>query len=131
VRADAYASPSTYGGDVPALRMGSLLAIPPSVSEASLGLETAPGRKLFRALQDYGAYVVDDTAWDAHAIAVDQEVQDEFRAAYGYGMQGTSGAFHRDYIKLFSALHVVDNNAATNVGGGGALRQPLLPPISD
>jgi hypothetical protein len=131
VRADAYASPSTYGGDVPALRMGSLLAIPPSVSEASLGLETAPGRKLFRALQDYGAYVVDDTAWNAHAIAVDQDVQDEFRAAYGYGMQGTSGAFFRDYMKLFSALHVVDNNAATNVGGGGALRQPLLPPISD
>src|SRR5438093_13541270 len=33
-------APGCYGGSVPALRMGSLLALPPSIDVNSMGLET-------------------------------------------------------------------------------------------
>src|SRR2546426_1219532 len=69
-QADGCAS-SCYGGTTPALRMGSLLAIPGSVNIDSLGLETEPAKILARALQDYGAYTVDDTAWSVYAIATE------------------------------------------------------------
>src|SRR5213594_964000 len=47
-QADGCAS-SCYGGTTPALRMGSLLAIPASVNVDSLGLETEPAKILARA----------------------------------------------------------------------------------
>lgn len=130
--ADAYASPTSYGGPVPALRMGSLLALPPTVTESGLGLETEPGRKLFRAFQDYGAYVADDAHWDAHAIAVENGVLEQFSSQYGFTFEDTRGPFYRDVQKLFQALSVVDNNTATTVGGGGATRrQPLAPALGN
>jgi hypothetical protein len=46
---------SAYAGLVP---MGSLVALPPSVDITALGLSPA-GQVVARALQDYGAYVVD------------------------------------------------------------------------
>jgi hypothetical protein len=135
VRADSYAfddaSSDKYGGSNPALVMGSLLAIPPSVSEDSLGLETVPGKKLFHALQDYGGYIVDDTAWDAHAIAVEKGVEEEFRGTYGYDFGDTSEPFYEDANKLFQALYVVNNNGPNSIGGGGKPRQPLAPPIGN
>src|SRR6185503_8940111 len=94
LRADAYADSTSYGGSVPGLKMGSLLAVRPSVTEQSLALQTPAGRKLFHAFQDYGAYVVDDTYWDAHAIEVEYGVFDEFQNFYGYGFEGSSGAFY-------------------------------------
>ncbi|HSM84101.1 MAG TPA: hypothetical protein VLS96_20590, partial [Nodosilinea sp.] len=51
-RADNYATATSYGGDNPALLLGSLLAIPPTVTPEQLGLETEAARKLFYALQD-------------------------------------------------------------------------------
>lgn len=127
-RADNYAA-SGYGGTNPSLVMGTLLAIPPSVTESSLGLQTPGGRKLFHALQNYGGYVVDDTAWDAHALSVEKGVLEQFRATFGYDFQGSSGAFYSDFIKLFKAVHIVDNNGANSIGGGGKPRAPLAPPI--
>ncbi|MGB5963092.1 MAG: hypothetical protein WBG73_20820 [Coleofasciculaceae cyanobacterium] len=135
VRADDYAFKDTselrYGGSNLALVMGSLLAIPPSVTETSLGLKTSPGKKLFHALQDYGGYIVDDTAWDNHAIAIEKGVADEFKSIYGYSFDGNSGTFHDDINKLFQALYVVNNNGLNSVGGGGTPRQPLAPPIGN
>lgn len=135
VRADDYAFKDTselrYGGSNSALVMGSLLAIPPSVTERSLRLKTAPGKKLFRALQDYGGYIVDDTAWDSHAIAIEKGVADEFKSIYGYSFDGNSGTFYDDINKLFQALYVVNNNGLNSVGGGGTPRQPLAPPIGN
>ncbi|MGB7444908.1 MAG: hypothetical protein WA919_27890 [Coleofasciculaceae cyanobacterium] len=135
VRADDYAFEQTssvrYGGSNPNLVMGSLLAIPPSVIEASLGLTTVPGKKLFHALQDYGGYIVDDTAWENHAIAVEKEVVEEFFSAYGYTFASNSGAFYEDVNKLFQALHIVNNNGPNSIGGGGTPRQPLAPPIGN
>ena len=129
-RADNYAA-STYGGSNPSLVQGTLLAIPPSVTESSLELQTPAGRKLFHALQDYGGYVVDDTAWDAHALSVEKGVLEQFRDTFGYDFQGSSGAFYNDMMKLFKALYIVDNNGPTNVGGGGTPRAPLAPPIGN
>jgi hypothetical protein len=128
-RADAYAD-EVYGGEVPALRMGSLLAIPPSVGVTALGLETEAGLKLFNALRDYGAYVVDDSYWDAHGIAIEDEALEEFEDEVG-AFATDGGRFYRDVQKLFEVLHVVDNNGPESVGGGGIPRQPLAPPIGN
>lgn len=129
VKADGYANPNTYGGTVPELMMGSLLAIPPTVSAESLGLDTEPGRKLFNAFQDYGAYVADDTAFDTHAFAMESGALQDFEYRYGYAFDDNEGLFFEDVMALFSALHVVDNNTVNTIGGGGALRQPRLPDI--
>ena len=129
-RADSYAA-KEYKGTNPKLVMGTLLAIPPVVTEKSLALQTPAGRKLFQALQNYGGYVVDDTAWNSHALSVEKGVFEEFRATFGYDFEGTSGAFYNDYIKLFKALYIVDNNGANSVGGGGQPRAPLAPPIGN
>jgi len=52
------------------LVMGSLLAIPTWVSPEKLGLTTSAGKEVFYAMQDYGAYVVDDSGWDYNYINV-------------------------------------------------------------
>jgi hypothetical protein len=138
VRADIYAynnyydeGKMQYGGSNPSLVMGSLLAIPPQVTAESLRLQTIPARKLFFALQNYGGYIVDDTLWDAHAIAIEQGVMEEFESKYQYSFESDSGAFHDDINKLFQALQIVDNNAPENIGGGGKPLQPLATAISN
>ncbi len=133
-RADKYASKQKYGGKNPELVMGSLLAIPPDITEESLNLQTRPAKKIFYALQNYGAYVVDDTVWDAHAIPLEDGILGEFRKTYGYPFQQSKkkgGPFYKDMMKLFSSLHIVVNNGPENIGGGGQPRLPLAPPIAD
>lgn len=130
IKADTHASPETYTGPTPELLNGSLLAIPTNMTPESLGIQTETGRKLFDAFQDYGAYVADDTGWDAHAIAVEKGVTKEFKNQYGFSFTSNSGAFYEDYMQLFSALHVVDNNGLDNIGGGGTPRAPLAPELS-
>ena len=56
-RADGYAA-GVYGGTNPQLEMGALLALPGDFDIDSLASE--PARILATAMQDYGAYVVDD-----------------------------------------------------------------------
>ncbi len=128
--ADNYAA-NSYKGTNPSLVQGTLLAIPPSVTETSLGLQTPAGHKLFYALQNYGGYVVDDTAWDADALSVEHGVLDQFRNTYNYDFQCTSGSFYNDYMKLFKALAIVDNNSPNSIGGGGNPRAPLAPAIGN
>lgn len=129
IKADAYANETTYGGQVSALTMGSLLAIPPDVTPESLGLRTKPAIKLFYALQDYGAYVADDTAWDAHALATENGVLQEFEYEYGHKFGAKKSEFFKDVMALFAALHIVDNNGPDAIGGGGTPRASLAPDI--
>jgi hypothetical protein len=135
VRSDDYAfkadNPDRYGGDNSALVMGALLAIPPTIKAVDLGLKTDPAKKLFYALQDYGAYIVDDTAWDAYAICIENGVESEFEQAYGYSFASDAGDFHDDFNRLVQALQIVDNNTAESLGGGGRPRQPLALPIGN
>lgn len=133
-RADGYASnpgeydPASFGRtDDPSLVMGTLLAIPGDVKEASLGLSTKPGRKLFRVLQDYGAYFTEDAAWDTWDLIIERDAEKEFADAYGF----TTGSaqWKADVNKLMQALHIVDNNGPQSIGGGGPPRVPLAPPL--
>lgn len=112
-------APECYGGKNPALRLGSLLAIPSAVAD-TLQLETIPGRKILQTLQVYGAYVVDDTAWDAYALCVEAGVRQEFRATFNMSIEAQSTPWYRDCMKLFGALHVVDNNSPTSIGENGS-----------
>ncbi len=129
-RADDYAA-ERYGGKNHALLQGSLLAIPPKITKTSLKLETPAGKKLFDTLQNYGAYVVDDSDGDAHYIAVEKGVRDEFRKKYGYDFETRSGKFYEDFMKLFEALYIVDNNSPNSIGGGGTPRAKLAPAIGN
>ena len=56
---------------------------------------------------------------------------DEFREKYGYDFNGKSGKFYNDFMKLFQALYIVDNNTPNSVGGGGTPRVELAPPIGN
>ncbi len=130
-----------YGGTNPFLLMGSLLAIPPEVTEESLELKTEPAKKLFRALQNYGAYIVDDVYWDCFSWSVEDGVEIELFKEYGISLTGQLGnestdiqrEYSADMEKLFLSLKIVSNNAENNVGGGGTPRVPLAPdlPIID
>ena len=135
VRADLYANPQTYGGSVPGLMMGSLLAIPPDATPESLGIETEIGRKLFHAFQDYGAYVADDVLAEAYAIEMEHGVTTEIEDAYGYELYGwdnyKQGDLYEDYMRLFTSLHIIENNGPDNLGGGGTPRVELAPELDD
>ena len=96
-----------------------------------MNLKTPAGIKLFDALQNYGAYVVDDSAWDAHYFAVEKGVLEEFRRRYGYKFKTKSGKWYDDFMKLFEALYIVDNNSPNSIGGGGTPRAELAPPIGN
>jgi hypothetical protein len=132
---DTTSNPIHYGGTNPALGPGSLLALPVSVSVASLGLTTEPAKTLAWTLQNYGAYLVDDTAWSAVALCVENGASGSFEAQFqkdwGFPIDtgGTSGAFAEDMAKIVAALEVVSDNSATTIGGGGTPLQPLAPPL--
>nr|MCU0650333.1 hypothetical protein [Gemmatimonadaceae bacterium] len=125
--ADAYAA-DAYRGTNPAVEQGTLVAIPPSVNLSTIGLTTSAGRILARTLRDYGAYIVDDAAWNAFDFSAEVGVAEEFQQRFGYGMNAGSGPFYEDIMLLLPLLHVVDNNAPNAIGGGGRPRQPLAPP---
>lgn len=123
-RADAYACsdrPLAYGGSNPAVRMGSLLALKPDFDVESL--RTAPGRILARAFVEYGAYVVDDTAWDVYAIPTAHEVverpdgsfaacnfADRFEGEWGFRFDRPQGDFAEDFNAIVENLHAIANN---------------------
>jgi hypothetical protein len=73
------------------MKMGALLAIPASTSISALGLETAPAKQLAWTLQNYGAYIVDDTYAPGFAFNAedgpDGSKQTEFKADWGFAMQ--------------------------------------------
>jgi hypothetical protein len=137
-KADTYAD-RNYGkqGDpVRDCRMGALLALPPAVAIEQMGLETEPARRLARALQDYGAYVVDDTGWDVYALVTEWgpagRVKDEFERAWGFAINPADHdtPWARDMDRIFTSLHVVIDNGPESIGGHGAPRQPLAEPLT-
>jgi hypothetical protein len=131
VMADSSA-PSTYKGKNPELTMGALLALPPDLTEERLGLVTPAGKKIFHALQDYGAYQVDVTGRAVYAIAGEPGVDTEFQETYGYSMEPVitdNNPFYADFMKLVQNLNVITNNQEKSIGGGGKRRAPLAPPL--
>lgn len=139
VTSDSYAVGwygSANGNGNTAMRMGALLAIPVSTDIDELGLETMPARQLAWTLQNYGAYIVDDTYAPGFAFSVEDgpagSKMAEFKADWGFDMEqkvASRSAWVRDIQRLARALHVVDNNSSTSIGGGGTPLQPLAPAI--
>jgi hypothetical protein len=118
VAADGYHN-SAYVGSICDLRMGSLLALPPSYP-----CPTGPSlsARICQAMKDYGLYVGDThnaPGWNPLSII----------GEYGTNsaLSGIGGAL-QTYAE---ALDVVANNSSTNIGGGGTPRVPLLPPIGN
>ncbi len=137
VRHDSCA-PGCYGGTVSALEMGSLLAIPTSVNIGALGLQTAPGRMLAWTLQNYGAYVADNTARSVFSIETEDgpngAVVNQFQQTWGYPFQAPAGngtPWSHDINVIIANLAVVANNGPLSIGGGGLPLQPLAPPIGN
>jgi hypothetical protein len=131
--ADGYASSTSYAGTTPATTMGSLLAIPYFIDLDTFALETEPARILARTFQRYGAYIVDDTAWDVYALIIEWgpkgRVAEEFESVWGFTMQQSSQdhPWSRDIRKIMTHLHVIDNNSPDSVDGGGNPLAPLAP----
>lgn len=138
-RADAYANNNYYQDRsnpvVPECRMGALLAIPASMNIQDLQLETEPAKIIAQALQDYGAYLVDDTGWNVYAIVTEWSpnlrFSDEFKKNWGFSFSERSvdTPWTKDMAKIFENLHVVANNSETSVGGGGEPRVPIAEPL--
>jgi hypothetical protein len=124
ISADSYAA-AEYKGTNPNIVMGTLLAIPPDVTEESLNLTTIPGKKLFFTMQNYGVYFTEDAAWDTWDIIVERDAELEFQSAFGFSM--SSNMWKNELNKLIQALHVVTNNTPATIGGGGNPLQPLAP----
>ncbi|HYJ76653.1 MAG TPA: hypothetical protein VEV65_13690 [Kineosporiaceae bacterium] len=125
--ADGGAS-SQYRGRVRALRMGALLALPPSATAAELGVRSPIGRKVLAALRDYGGYVVDESGLDAVELCVEHQATVDFRKRTGHDIEADAG-LRADMARMVRALAVVDDNGASAVGGHGARRAAWAPPF--
>lgn len=133
VRGDASA-PNEYTGELPELTMGSLLALPPTVTVEDLALETEPGRMLAQVLADYGGYVSNQTGASIYALSVetgpDGDFMDQFQQDWGLSFEADAGTpWTNDVVKIFQELRVVTNNTLESVGGGGLPVVPLAPPL--
>jgi len=139
--ADNYASGTTYGGTNSQLKPGSLLALPSSFNVAAL--LTQPGRIIAETLKRYGAYLVDDTAWNACAMSIERgplgNVKDEFQTLWGYSWRQQPDTtpqktdWYKDWEIIIAALCVVTNNASNAIGGGGTptYSTPVAPAIGN
>jgi hypothetical protein len=119
------------------MKMGALLAIPTSYNLATMKLETQPAKMLAWTLQNYGAYIVDDTFTPGFAINAehgpDGSFQAQFEYDWGFKLEQRvrdNTPWVRDMQRILQALHVVTNNSAHSVGGPGIPLQPLAPEIS-
>jgi hypothetical protein len=105
-------APQTYRGTIP---MGTLLAIPPTVDVESMIL-SPEGRMVARALQRYGAYVVDQA--EVMAFYAEPDAPPEVIAA-----------IRADLPRIRRELRIVTNNGPDRVGGGGTPTAPPAPPL--
>jgi len=115
---DNYASTGYLGSD-PNLMMGTLLAIPRNISAAQLGISTQSAAKILIALQNYGAYITDDSGWNAYDWCMEIGVIEETQTALGEIITGDSGSFFNDMQILLANMKIVNNNTSSTVGGGG------------
>lgn len=125
---DGYAS-TYYRGRNPAVEMGSLIAIHRSQTESSLGLRTEPAKKVFKALQIYGGYVVDSCCLqsaDGWMLGAELGASNQNLAAadlqnvYGISLSGTnlaSNNFRLDMRAIYDHLMVITNTSPQHPKG--------------
>lgn len=131
-RNDSYAASGTncYGGENANLRMGTLLTIPKDITVESLGIKSQVGKKIFYALQNYGCYIVDDSAWDNYSFSMESGVREEVKEKYGINLscdRNNANDYYYDALKMIENLYIVTNNSPASIGGGGTPCQPLAP----
>lgn len=116
-----------YIGTNPEMRIGSLLALTPDTTPEQLGITSPEGRKIFQALQDWGGYWTDDSAWPCNYLTIAYDAHE----AKAWLDSETGKA---EFSRMMAALHVVANNGPDSIGGGGTprapLHAPLIPPAS-
>jgi hypothetical protein len=95
IRADSYANAETYRGRNRNLMMGSHLALKPGTTPQNLGVSCRNSFPVIQALQRYGAYIVDDSAWDVFYLSVDAEAAEMLRPC------------RADLLKIYRALQIV------------------------
>lgn len=72
----------------------------------------------------------DDSGLDGVNLCIENNANEEYKAKLGrYIDQDTDLNF--DLNLIWPYVKVVDNNTADNIGGGGTLRVPLPPPITN
>jgi hypothetical protein len=108
---------SSYQG---AIAMGQLAAIPPGVDLCTLGL-TPGGLVVARALQDFGAYLVDSST--GVSFYAEPPIEDDA----GLGEVSLLDGARNDLPAIMAVLRCVTNSSASTVGGGGARRAPPAP----
>lgn len=134
--ADGYAQ-AVYSGNNPAVVMGTLLALPPTVDINNIGLVTEPGMILAKCLQNYGAYIVDDPYWEVVMFGIEispnGSVEDEFVQNFGFSFESDAYTlWGEDIAIIVPLLNAITNNDASNIGGGPTndtinRRAPLAP----
>ena len=104
------------------LHLGSLLAISPDVDIRKIGVGTSgPAYEIARALQDYGAYIVE------HSTEASHDLKFYFDPA---AKSQVPKALDAQLAVIMKYLKVVTNNSPQNVGGGGTPRRSLAPPFA-
>lgn len=74
-----------YGGTNMHIQPGSLLAVPPAISDKlETQLTSLPALKLLRALTDFGGYIVDDSSANRGTFVAEPAVVDEVYQHYGF-----------------------------------------------
>jgi len=128
---DGYANGSTYGGSNNQVKPGSLIALLPTFNVS--GLITELARIIAGTLVRFGAYLTDDTTWNACAMSLEKgpagNVNDEVFSLYGLTWREEPDipydrtGWYKDWEVMAAAFQVITNNSAVNVGGGGS---PIL-----
>lgn len=120
------------------MKMGCLLGFSQGVNLIALSFSTTPGYLIAWTLQNYGAYVVDDTfaaGFDFNGEAgPNGSFGAQFAADWGYAFlhnwqDNSTSPWVRDIMKICNNLSVVTNNSVGAIGGGGTRLQPLAPEI--
>jgi hypothetical protein len=94
--------PELCSGNIP---YGALLALPPNVNIAALGL-SEPGRRIAEALKNYGVYAVDGSSCPT------------LRGDH-YITASVKTALTADMRKIYPNLRMVLNNAKDQTASGG------------
>jgi hypothetical protein len=116
-----------YGGSNPLIVEGALLALPPSVNPQTRYADPLI-RRIATALQNYGCYIVDNTAsGQGNATAVIEMNWDAAPAFRG------GPTFNADLLRMYEDLQVISNSTQATPGGGalGTRRlAPFAPPFA-
>jgi hypothetical protein len=130
VQSDVYAA-SGYKGSNPLMEMGTLLALPRDFQVKNL--KSDAGRIMASALQDYGAYIVDDTDYDVYAFATewgpDGRTNDEMQRVFGHRFSSAKPPsctdttpeclWAQDMESVILSLAIVTNSEQASPGGPG------------